>query len=53
VAAVALDGKLHALGGVVDNKSVANHDVYDPKTDSWRAAAPLPQARDQHQDFLL
>ena len=46
VAAVALDGKLYALGGVVNNKSVADHDAYDPQTNVWRAAAPLPQARD-------
>jgi N-acetylneuraminic acid mutarotase len=46
VAAVALDGKLHALGGAVDRKSVPDHDEYDPVADAWRMRAQLPEARD-------
>jgi N-acetylneuraminic acid mutarotase len=46
VAAVALDGKLHALGGVFDSKSVPYHDEYDPATDKWHPATPLPKSRD-------
>src|SRR5689334_7142947 len=46
IAAVALDGKLHALGGAVDRSSVSNHDEYDPVADAWRVRAPLPEARD-------
>ena len=46
VAAVALNGKLHALGGSFDGKAGAYHDSYDPATDRWRPAAPLPASRD-------
>ena len=46
VAAVALDGKLHAIGGSVDGKARPFHDEYDPATNTWRARAPLPEARD-------
>ena len=46
VAAVALDGKLHAIGGSVDGKGRPFHDEYDPATNTWRARASLPEARD-------
>ncbi|MGB6445408.1 MAG: kelch repeat-containing protein, partial [Xanthobacteraceae bacterium] len=39
VAAVALDGKLHALGGAVSGAAGPYHDVYDPMTDSWQPGA--------------
>src|SRR5271163_4090166 len=47
VAAVALDGKLHALGGVASGTSGPYHDAYDPATDTWSSRAPLPAALDQ------
>jgi hypothetical protein len=46
VAAVALDGRLHALGGSFDRKAGSYHDEYDPVSDQWRPAAPLPEPRD-------
>src|SRR5215469_2988515 len=46
VAAVALEGKLHALGGVFNGASEPYHDQYDPATDKWQPATPLPKARD-------
>src|SRR5215471_4092897 len=46
VAAVALDGKLHALGGSLDGKAGSYHDEYDPATDRWLPSAPLPGPRD-------
>src|ERR1700726_4121442 len=46
VAAVAFDGKLHALGGSVSGTAGPYHDEYDPATDTWRARAPLPEGRD-------
>jgi N-acetylneuraminic acid mutarotase len=46
VAAVALGGSLHAIGGVLNNVSLTTHDAYDPKAYQWRALAPLPEARD-------
>ena len=44
VAAVALDGRLHALGGSFDRKAGSYHDEYDPVTDQWRAAAPTTRS---------
>ena len=38
VAAVALDGRLHALGGSFDRKAGSYHDEYDP-----RAERPAPR----------
>jgi hypothetical protein len=46
VTAVALDGRLHALGGSLDGKAGSYHDEYDPMTDQWRPEAPLPEPRD-------
>jgi hypothetical protein len=46
VAAVALDGKLRALGGSVDGKAGPYDDEYDPATNTWRGRAPLPEGRD-------
>jgi N-acetylneuraminic acid mutarotase len=47
MAVVAIDGKIHAIGGRVTNPAsrTAEHDIYDPKTDSWTAGPPLPTAR--------
>jgi N-acetylneuraminic acid mutarotase len=47
---IVVDGKLHVFGGrTTGNKvdSVAAHDVYDPATDKWTAAAPLPAPRSE------
>jgi N-acetylneuraminic acid mutarotase len=46
VAASALLGHLHAVGGVLNNASETAHDEYDPTKNEWRTRAPLPQARD-------
>jgi N-acetylneuraminic acid mutarotase len=47
VGVVALDGKIHAIGGrAPDGTTVATHEVYDPATNSWKELAPLPKARD-------
>jgi hypothetical protein len=46
VAALALDGRLHALGGVIEGRSAPQHDEYDPIADTWRMRAPLPEPRD-------
>src|SRR5215467_11523706 len=41
-----LNGKVHAIGGrTPDGKTLATHEIYDPATDTWSDAAPLPQAR--------
>jgi hypothetical protein len=48
VAAIALDGKLHALGGSLNGRAGFYHDEYDPATDEWQRKAPLvdwPKAR--------
>ncbi|MBU6319532.1 MAG: galactose oxidase [Alphaproteobacteria bacterium] len=43
-AGVELSGRLHVVGGrsVTDGPSVS-HEVYDPREDRWRLAAPLPR----------
>jgi N-acetylneuraminic acid mutarotase len=47
VGVVALDGKIHAVGGrAPDGTTVATHEVYDPATNAWKELAPLPKARD-------
>jgi N-acetylneuraminic acid mutarotase len=50
VAAAALDGKLHVIGGWEKGTAGLSagpyHDEYDPATDTWRARAPLPEGRD-------
>jgi hypothetical protein len=43
---VALDGRIHAIGGRNDEGLVGAHEVYDPETDHWSPAAPLPLPRD-------
>jgi len=43
VAAVAFDGKLHALGGSVNGVAGPYHDEYDPATDNWRPAHRYPK----------
>jgi hypothetical protein len=49
-AAVALNGKLHLIGGASsptdERASVGWHEVYDPKTDQWSRKKALPGARD-------
>ena len=41
------DGKIHVLGGRFDTpaENTAMHDVYDPKTNAWTSAPPLPRPR--------
>ncbi len=48
VEAVALNGKIHVIGGrgAPQGPTVANHDVFDPATGTWSTLAPLPLARD-------
>jgi N-acetylneuraminic acid mutarotase len=41
-AAVALDDRIHVIGGGTSRSTIADHVVYDPTTDSWSNAAPLP-----------
>jgi N-acetylneuraminic acid mutarotase len=43
-AAVALDGKIHVLGGGNSVSTIADHSVFDPATGMWAAAAPVPRA---------
>jgi N-acetylneuraminic acid mutarotase len=45
LAVVALDGRLHALGGAADGASNA-HEVYDPATNRWTRVNAMPTARD-------
>jgi N-acetylneuraminic acid mutarotase len=46
-AVVALDGKIHAIGGRgADGKTVGTHEIYDPATNKWTDAAPVKRTRD-------
>ena len=42
VALAAVGGKVHVIGGNIQNVAGTYHDEYDPATDRWRARAPLP-----------
>jgi len=46
VAAAALNGRLHALGGSLGGSAGSYHDEYDPTTNQWHPEAPLPGPRD-------
>jgi len=54
IGAAAVGGKIHAVAGRVTNDIddwhtngvVGTHDIYDPATGGWTAAAPLPTPRD-------
>src|SRR3982074_3675591 len=45
VAAVAVHGKLHVLGGSIGGGQydLTRNEEYDPSTDRWRARAALPR----------
>jgi N-acetylneuraminic acid mutarotase len=46
VAVAALDGLIYVIGGFEgDGTPSAKVEVYDPATDTWSEAAPLPEAR--------
>jgi hypothetical protein len=45
LAAAVLDQRIHALGGSAEQVSRA-HEVYEPVSNRWTAAAPMPTARD-------
>jgi N-acetylneuraminic acid mutarotase len=42
-----VDGKIHVVGGRTKEPAdnTAFHDVYDPATDTWTSAPPLPEPR--------
>src|SRR5215216_4322622 len=47
VSVVSLNGRIHAIGGRgIDRVTVGTHEIYDPATNRWSEAAPLPQPRD-------
>jgi hypothetical protein len=47
MAVVAVAGKIHVIGGRLAGPAerTGQHDVYDPATNSWTSAAPLPTPR--------
>src|SRR5712692_9930747 len=42
LAAVVIDGKIYAVGGAGRSGAVADLEVYDPSTNTWRTLRPLP-----------
>ena len=48
LAAAAIAGRVHVVGGedlAQGGGTFSEHEVYDPQTDSWLKAAPLPTSR--------
>ena len=44
-AAVALDGEIYLIGGVLEDAATARVDVFNPESGEWRAAPELPEPR--------
>jgi N-acetylneuraminic acid mutarotase len=45
---------LHAIGGrVMGDDVLATHEVYNPATNTWRKAAPMPTPRDHVASFVV
>ena len=58
MAAVAVDGVIHALGGATsttaeNRHTVGVHYIYDPKTNSWKESVPLPFPREHFRVNVL
>src|SRR6516225_5438199 len=54
VSAVALDGKIHVLGGRDANgTTLGRHEVYDPATNTWSELAPFPHPRDHTASAVI
>ena len=47
MAVVAANGKIHAIGGRTggSKEMTGQHDIYDPKTNTWSSGPPLPTPR--------
>ena len=43
-AAVVRDGRIHVLGGGNSERTLADHDVFDPLMNAWTSLAPLPRS---------
>jgi len=43
-AAVVRDGRIHVLGGGNSERTLADHDVFDPARNAWTSLAPLPRS---------
>jgi N-acetylneuraminic acid mutarotase len=43
-AAVVRDGRIHVLGGGNSERTLADHDVFDPLLNAWTSLAPLPRS---------
>lgn len=50
-----VNGKIYVMGGVMDfvGPALNNNEVYDPQTDEWTEAAPIPQPRAAHGACVL
>ena len=46
VSAVAVNGKLYAIGGALAAAAIPHAQEYDPVADKWRNLVPMPLARD-------
>ena len=48
-----INGKLYVVGGSSENGTLNSLEIYDPKTDTWKAGAPLTTARNLHSANVL
>jgi N-acetylneuraminic acid mutarotase len=55
MATVSARGRIHVIGGRTDDRddNVGDHDIYDPKTNSWSAGPPLPTPRSGGQSAVV
>ena len=45
---VAVDGRIYAIGGLVDGNATARVDIFDPASGRWQSGPALPAARASH-----
>jgi len=53
LAAVAVGGRVWAIGGRINARIVNRVDIYDPASDTWIAGPPLPEATSAASDGVL
>jgi N-acetylneuraminic acid mutarotase len=53
LAAVAVDGRVWAIGGRANGEIQDRVDIYDPATDTWAPGPPLPEATSAASDAVL
>ena len=47
------DGRVFVTGGNANTTLLASSEIYNPRSDKWTEAAPMPRARTQHSAVTL